>query len=155
MRKRIKTPKKSDTRFDPAAFLRTAAKGRIISTAQIGHIIFRQGDIADSVLYIQTGKVKVTVVSQEGKEAVVALLGEDQFLGEGCLIGQPKRLATAVAMTECSIMQVEKTEIQRVNKDETTFSQMFLSHILARSARVEEDLMDQLLSYGGNWVMTE
>lgn len=98
------------------------------------------------MLYIQTGKVKVTVISQEGKEAIVALLGQDQFLGEGCLIGQPKRLATAIAMTECSIMEVEKAEIQRVIKDETAFSQMFVSHILARSARVEEDLVDQLFN---------
>ena len=146
MRKRIKTSKKSGTQFDPAVFLKTAAKGRIISTLQKGHVIFRQGDDADSVLYIQSGKVKVTVISQEGKEAVVALLKEDQFFGEGCLIGQPKRLATAVAMTECSVMQVEKAEIQRVIKDETTFSQMFVSHILTRSARVEEDLVDQLFN---------
>ena len=105
MRKPTKTSKKSDTQFDPAVFLKTVAKGRIISTLQKGDVIFRQGDDANSVFYIQTGKVKVTVISQEGKEAVVALLGQDQFLGEGCLIGQPKRLATAVAMTECSIMR--------------------------------------------------
>jgi CRP/FNR family transcriptional regulator, cyclic AMP receptor protein len=146
MRKPTKTSKKSDTQFDPAVFLKTVAKGRIISTLQKGDVIFRQGHDADSVLYIQTGKVKVTVISQEGKEAIVALLGQDQFLGEGCLIGQPKRLATAIAMTECSIMEVEKAEIQRVIKDETAFSQMFVSHILARSARVEEDLVDQLFN---------
>ena len=122
MRKQTKTSKKSDTQFDPAVFLKTVAKGRIISTLQKGDVIFRQGDDADSVLYIQTGKVKVTVISQEGKEAIIALLGQDQFLGEGCLIGQPKRLATAIAMTECSIMEVEKAEIQRVIKDETAFS---------------------------------
>jgi CRP/FNR family transcriptional regulator, cyclic AMP receptor protein len=146
MRKPTKTSKKSDTQFDPAVFLKTAAKGRVVSTLQKGHVIFRQGDDADSVLYIQTGNVKIAVVSEEGKEAVVAILGEDQFLGEGCLIGQPKRLASAVALTECTIMQVEKAEIQRVIKDETTFSQMFVSHILARSARVEEDLVDQLFN---------
>jgi CRP/FNR family transcriptional regulator, cyclic AMP receptor protein len=146
MRKPIKTTKKSDAQFDPAVFLQTAAKGRVILTLQKGDVIFSQGDDADSVLYIQTGKVKVTVISPAGKEAVVALLGQDQFLGEGCLIGQPKRLATAVAMTECCIMEVEKAEIQRVIKDETTFSQMFVSHILARTARVEEDLVDQLFN---------
>jgi len=146
MSKRSITPKKSGKWFDPAVFLKTAAKGRIVSTHAKRHIIFTQGDDADSVLYIQTGKVKVTVLSQEGKEAVVAILGEDQFFGEGCLIGQPKRLATAMAMTECSIMQVEKTAILQVLKEETAFSQMFVSHILARSARVEEDLVDQLFN---------
>ena len=93
-----------------------------------------------------TGKVKVTVVSKQGKEAVVAILGTDEFFGEGCLIGQPKRLATATAMTECVTMRVEKTEILRVLQDEPAFSQMFVSHILARNARVEEDLVDQLFN---------
>jgi len=136
----------SDTRFDPAVFLETAAKGRIISTHQNKEIIFAQGDVADSVFYIKAGKVKITVVSEHGKEAVVAVLGADQFLGEGCLIGQPKRLATAMAMTECTMMRVEKTEIVRVLHDEPAFSQMFVSHILTRNARVEEDLVDQLFN---------
>ena len=148
MAKRSKAPKLSrgTRRFDPVRFLETAAKGRIISSHQKKQIIFAQGDLADAVIYIKKGKVKVTVVSKQGKEAVVAILGADEFLGEGCLIGQPKRLATAMAMTECSIMQVEKTAILRVLKDETAFSQMFVSHILARSARVEEDLVDQLFN---------
>jgi CRP/FNR family cyclic AMP-dependent transcriptional regulator len=135
-----------DTRFDPAVFLETAAKGRVVTTHQTKQIIFAQGDAADSVIYVKSGKVKVTVVSQHGKEAVVAILGADEFLGEGCLIGQPKRLATATAMTECVTMRVEKTEIMRVLHDEPTFSQMFVSHILARNARVEEDLVDQLFN---------
>ena len=92
------------------------------------------------------GKVKVAVISDEGKEAIVALLGADEFVGEGCLIGQPKRLATASAMVECEIMRVEETEIQRVIRDEPAFSQMFVSHILERNARVEEDLVDQLFN---------
>lgn len=146
MSKRSITPKKSDARFDPAVFLKTAAKGRTVSTHPKKQIIFAQGDAADSVHYIQSGKVKVTVISQEGKEAVVAILGKDEFFGEGCLIGQPKRLATATAITECSIMQVGKTAILRVLKDETAFSQMFVSHILTRNARVEEDLVDQLFN---------
>src|SRR5206468_7033068 len=85
-------------------------------------------------------------VSKQGKEAVIALLGPDEFVGEGCLIGQPKRLATASAMSECETMRVPKTEIQRVLDDEPAFSQMFISHILARNARVEEDLADQLFN---------
>ena len=82
----------------------------------------------------------------KGKEAIVALLGADEFVGEGCLIGQPKRLATASAMTECEMMRVEKTEIQRVIHDEPAFSEMFVSNILERNARVEEDLVDQLFN---------
>jgi CRP/FNR family cyclic AMP-dependent transcriptional regulator len=136
----------SGTRFDPATFLETAAKGRIVSTHQKKQVIFAQGDVADSVFYVKTGKVKVTVVSKQGKEAVVAILGADEFLGEGCLLGQPKRLATASAITECVTMRVEKAEIVRVLHDEPTFSQMFVTHILARNARVEEDLVDQLFN---------
>jgi CRP/FNR family transcriptional regulator, cyclic AMP receptor protein len=133
-------------RFDPAVFLETTAIGRVISTHSNKDVIFAQGDDADSVFYIRKGKVKVAIVSKQGKEAVIALLGPDEFVGEGCLIGQPKRLATASAMSECETMRVEKTEIQRVLDDEPTFSQMFVSHILARSARVEEDLVDQLFN---------
>jgi CRP/FNR family transcriptional regulator, cyclic AMP receptor protein len=133
-------------KFDPAVFLETVAKGRIIATHPKKEIIFSQGDTADSVFYVKKGKVKVTVVSNRGKEAVVAILGADEFLGEGCLIGQSKRLATAITMTECVTMRVEKTEILRVLQDEPTFSQMFIAHILKRNARVEEDLVDQLFN---------
>lgn len=134
------------TRFDPAVFLETAAQGRIVSAHPKRQIIFAQGELADAVFYIKKGKVKVTVLSTQGKEAVVAILGADEFLGEGCLIGQPKRLATAIAMTECMTMRVEKAEILRVLQDEPAFSQMFVSHILARNARIEEDLVDQLFN---------
>jgi len=136
----------NDARFDPANFLETAAKGRIVAAHPKRQIIFNQGDAADSVIYIRKGKVKVTVTSKQGKEAVVAILGTDEFLGEGCLIGQPKRLATATAMTDCVTMRVEKTEIVRVLQDEPAFSRMFIAHILARNARVEEDLVDQLFN---------
>jgi CRP/FNR family transcriptional regulator, cyclic AMP receptor protein len=143
-----KTPKAETgkLRFEPAAFLETIAKGRIISTYRKRDIIFAQGDDAHAVFYIRKGKIKVTVLSKQGKEAVVAILGTDEFVGEGCLIGQPKRLATASAMTDCVTMRVEKTEILRVLQDEPAFSQMFVSHILARNARVEEDLVDQLFN---------
>src|ERR1700734_2898024 len=132
--------------FDPMLFFETAAKGRSISTHRKNEIIFSQGDAADAVFYIKKGKVKVTVVSKQGKEAVVAILGIDEFVGEGCLIGQLKRLATASAMSECVTMRVDKSEIQRLLRDEPTFSQMFVSHVLARTARVEEDLVDQLFN---------
>jgi CRP/FNR family cyclic AMP-dependent transcriptional regulator len=148
MAKRSLTPKGSrgKRRFDPVEFLETAAKGRIVSAHKKKQIIFAQGDAADSVIYVKKGKVKVTVVSKQGKEAVVAILGMDEFLGEGCLIGQPKRLATATAMTDCVTMRVEKLEILQVLQDEPAFSKMFISHILARNARVEEDLVDQLFN---------
>jgi CRP/FNR family transcriptional regulator, cyclic AMP receptor protein len=148
MAKRSRAPRTSRgvQRFDPVEFLETAAKGRIVSTHQKKQVIFAQGDAADAVIYIKKGKVKVTVVSKQGKEAVVAILGADEFLGEGCLIGQPKRLATATTMTDCVTMRVDKIEILRVLQDEPTFSKMFISHILARNARIEEDLVDQLFN---------
>jgi CRP/FNR family transcriptional regulator, cyclic AMP receptor protein len=133
-------------RFDPAVFLETAGHGRILSTHRKNQIIFSQGDDADAVIYIKKGKIKVTVVSTHGKEAVVAILGVAEFLGEGCLIGQPKRLATASAMTECVTMRVDKSEILQVLQNEPAFSKMFISHILTRTARVEEDLVDQLFN---------
>src|ERR1041384_2542169 len=132
--------------FDPIEFLETAAQGRVVSTHRKKQTIFAQGDAADAVIYIKKGKVKVTVVSKQGKEAVVAILGADEFLGEGCLIGQPKRLATATTMTECVTMRVDKIEILRVLQDEPAFSKIFISHILARNARIEEDLVDQLFN---------
>jgi CRP-like cAMP-binding protein len=136
----------SSASFDPAVFLATAALGRDISTHSKKQVIFAQGEEADAVFYIRKGKVKVAVVSKDGKEAVIALLGPDEFVGEGCLIGQPKRIATASAMTECETMRVPKTEIQRLLHDEPAFSEMFVSHILARNARIEEDLVDQLFN---------
>jgi CRP/FNR family transcriptional regulator, cyclic AMP receptor protein len=133
-------------RFDSATYLGTAAKGRTIATHQKGDKFYAQGDAADAIFYIKKGKVKVTVVSKQGKEAVVALLSSDEFFGEGCLTGQPKRLATATAMTECVTTRVDALEMRRVLRAEPEFSQMFLSHILTRSARVEEDLVDQLFN---------
>jgi CRP/FNR family transcriptional regulator, cyclic AMP receptor protein len=142
----MSTKKKPSTLFDPVVFLETVAAGRSISTHKKGKTIFAQGEDADAVFYIRSGKVKVAVLSPQGREAIVAILGTDEFLGEGCLVGQPKRLATATAMTTCVIMRVEKVEIQRIIQDETAFSQMFISHILARNARIEEDLVDQLFN---------
>jgi CRP/FNR family cyclic AMP-dependent transcriptional regulator len=140
MKRRAKPP------FDPTAFLAEANGGRTISNHPKKSVIFAQGDAADAVFYIKTGQVKVTIVSKEGKEAVVAILGPDEFFGEGILIGQLKRLATASAMTECVTMRLEKAEVMRVIRDEPAFSQMFMSHILTRSARIEEDLVDQLFN---------
>ena len=132
--------------FDPKAFLHKANGGKTISEYQKGQLLFSQGDLADAVFYIIDGKVKVTVVSEQGKEAVVAILGGDEFCGEGCLTGQPLRLATAAAMTGCEIMRLEKETIIRVLHDEPKFSEMFIEHLLDRTVRVEADLVDQLFN---------
>src|SRR6476469_10028221 len=108
--------------------------------------IFAQGEPADSVFYIREGKVRLHVISEQGKQAVVALHGNGDFFGEGCLTSQPLRLATAVALTECVIMRFDKAAIVRVLHDEPKFSEMFMAYILARNARVEEDLVDQLFN---------
>ena len=132
--------------FDPSAFLAKAGSGRTISKHPKNQVVFSQGDPADSVFYIQKGKVKLTVVSEQGKEAVVAVLGPDEFCGEGCLAGQPRRMATAAAMTECEIMRLEKEAIIRILHEKPAFSEMFVAHLLARTIRVEEDLVDQLFN---------
>ncbi len=132
--------------FDPKVFLAKADGGRTIAKYPVNQIVFSQGDLADSVFYIQDGKVKVTVISEQGKEAVVAIQGPDEFCGEGCLAGQPRRMATATAITECEIMRLEKQAIVRALHDEPAFSEMFVTHILARTIRVEEDLVDQLFN---------
>ncbi len=132
--------------FDPRVFLAQAGIGRAISKYGKHEILFSQGDPADSVYYIQKGKVKLAVVSAQGKEAVVSILGPDEFCGEGCLTGQARRMATASAMTDCEIMRLQKTAIVRVIHEELAFSEMFVSHILMHAQRVEEDLVDQLFN---------
>jgi CRP/FNR family cyclic AMP-dependent transcriptional regulator len=132
--------------FDPKSFLAKIGEGRSIGEYRKDRIVFAQGDPADAVFYIQKGKVKVTVKSEQGKEAVVAILGADEFCGEGCLVGQSRRIATAAAMTECEIMRLEKGTIVLALHDEPAFSEMFVAHLLARTIRVEEDLVDQLFN---------
>jgi CRP-like cAMP-binding protein len=132
--------------FDPKDFLARIGEGRTISQYGKNQNVFVQGEIADAVFYIQKGKVKVTVVSEQGKEAVVAILGKDEFCGEGCLAGQAKRIATATTLQDCEIMRIEKDAIVRVLHDEPGFSELFLAHLLARTLRVEEDLVDQLFN---------
>jgi len=132
--------------FNVQMFLATVNGGRTVSKYRKDQKIVSQGDSADAVFYIQEGKVKVTVVSEHGKEAIVAIHGNGDFFGEGCLTGQPRRLETVAAMTECAIMRLDKAAIVRVLHDEPTFSAMFLSYILARNARVEADLVDHLFN---------
>ena len=138
--------RKAKLPFDPKAFLSKVNGGRAISDYRKDQIVFRQGDPADSVFYIRSGKVKSTVVSEQGKEAVVALLGADDFFGEGCLAGQPLRLSTASAMAQCVIVRIAKADITRVIHEEPAFAELFISHLLARNSRVEEDLVDQLFN---------
>jgi CRP/FNR family cyclic AMP-dependent transcriptional regulator len=132
--------------FDPRAYLAKSNGGRTISKYRKDQVVFSQGEPADAVFYIQQGKVKIAVVSERGKEAVVAVMGPDEFCGEGCLAGQPRRIATAAAMSECTIMRLEKAAILRVLHEEPAFSEMFVSHLLTRTIRVEEDLVDQLFN---------
>jgi CRP/FNR family cyclic AMP-dependent transcriptional regulator len=132
--------------FEPQAFLAKANGGRTISVYERNQIVFAQGEPADSVFYIQDGEVKLTVHSEQGKEAIVAILGKGEFCGEGCLARQPMRMATAVAMTQCRIMRLQKAIMIRVLHDEPKFSETFMSHLLARNIRVEADLVDQLFN---------
>src|SRR6202158_3829533 len=132
--------------FDPKDFLSKVNGGRTISKYRKNQKVFSQGDAADSVFYIQKGKAKVTVISEQGKEAVIAILGADEFCGEGCLTGQKLRIATVTAMAECEIMRIDKDAMIRVLHDEPAFSEMFVEHLLLRTIRVEEDLVDQLFN---------
>jgi CRP-like cAMP-binding protein len=132
--------------FDPEVFLSKVNGGRVTSDYRKDQIVYTQGGPADSVFYIQSGNVKKTVVSEQGKEAVVALLGIGDFFGEGCLSGQPKRLATVSAMTECVIVRITKAEITRLIHEEPAFAELFIAHLLARNERVEGDLIDQLFN---------
>jgi len=132
--------------FDPRPFLAMVGEGRSMGEYRKDDIVFSQGDPADAVFYIQRGKVKVTVVSEQGKEAIVATLGPKDFFGEGCLAGQAQRIATVATMTDSVIVRLEKAAIVRVIHQEPAFSGMFMAHLLARAIRVEADLVDQLFN---------
>ena len=132
--------------FDPKVFLSRVNGGRTIASYRQNQNVYTQGDPADFVFYIQSGKVKKIVVSEQGKEAVVALLGTGDFFGEGCLRGETLRLAAVSAMTESVIMRIPKENIVRVIHEEPAFAKMFISHLLHRNSRVEEDLVDQLFN---------
>jgi CRP/FNR family cyclic AMP-dependent transcriptional regulator len=131
--------------FDVTAFFAKVKGGTTVSY-QMDQVIFSQGDPATSVFYIQTGKVKITVLSENGKEAVVAVLGADDFLGENCLAGLTKRIATASAMTDCLVSQIAKAEIIRVLHSDPSFSGAFISHLLTKNIRAQEDLVDHLFN---------
>ncbi len=132
--------------FNPKSFLARIGDGRSIGKYRKGQVVFSQGDPGDAVFYIQKGKAKLTVVSEQGKEAVIAILGADEFFGEGCLAGQTQRIATVTTMTDSVVARLEKSAILRVIHQEPAFSELFIKHLLGRSIRVEADLVDQLFN---------
>ena len=139
-------PEEAKSNFDPQIFMSTVNGGRTLSNYAKDDVIFSQGDAADAVFYIQTGKVKIVVTSEQGKEAVVGIVGPAAFFGEGCLVAQPVRLAMAIAMTEATIMRLEKSVMVRALHDEPAFAETFMAHLLIHNSRVEEDLVDQLFN---------
>jgi CRP-like cAMP-binding protein len=132
--------------FDPKIFLTKMGAGRKIMDYGNGEAVFSQGDHADAIFYLQKGKLKLTVVSDQGKEAVIAILEAGDFFGEGCLAGQIKRMATATAMTDCAAVRLAKSEMIKVLHEEPVFSELFLRYVLSRNIRIEEDLVDQLFN---------
>jgi CRP/FNR family cyclic AMP-dependent transcriptional regulator len=145
------TPKKRRKRspqrlFDAQRFLDSTGSAKKLVTYEPGATVFSQGDAALSVLYIQQGGVRLSVISETGKEAVVALLGPGDFFGEGCLAGQPLRMSSATAIAETTVLSVEKRRMLQLLHDQSGFSDRFITHMLARNIRIEEDLVDQLFN---------
>jgi CRP-like cAMP-binding protein len=140
----VSVKKKRD--FDPRKFLATIGEGRKVVTFPKKETIFTQGDAADSVFYIQAGKVRLTVVSEIGKEATLGILSEREFFGEGSLAGQPLRMGSATAMTDCELLQIDKKAMMLALHREHTFSDLFVAYLLSRNIRYEEDLVDQLFN---------
>jgi len=147
----VRKPKKNQpvmrtTAVDPEPFLSALTHGKSTSNHPAKHQIFSQGDGADSIFYVNKGKVKLTVVSSRGKEAVIAILSQGDFFGEGCLAGQVMRMATALTLTAVSITRLDKATAVRLMQEEPAFNELFVAHLLARGIRVEEDLIDQLFN---------
>jgi CRP-like cAMP-binding protein len=138
--------RKTKPTFDPEALLATVAPGRTTKQYWKGQTIFSQGDRADAVFFVERGKVKLTVLSGQGKQAVIALLGPGNFFGEGCLAGQPVRMSTATAMTDSSIVLVPRLTMIGALHEDAEFSELFIAHLLSRNIRIEEDLVDQLFN---------
>jgi CRP-like cAMP-binding protein len=134
------------SKFDTKTFLSTINGGRKIEAFPKKQTIFAQGDSSDAVFYIKEGKVRLTVVSEVGKEATIGILNQGDFLGEGCLTGQHLRLCSAIAMTDCSVMKIEKKSMVEVLHRQQAFSDMFVAYLLTRNVRYEEDLVDQLFN---------
>jgi CRP-like cAMP-binding protein len=143
------TPATANEKTQPVdwvAFLAGISRGKTLLELGADRIIYRQGEPADSIFYIRRGKVKRTVASQQGKEAIVGILGEHEFFGEGCLAGQPWRISTAIAMSDCSLYRIEKALMMRLLHEQHEVSEFFITHLLSRNIRFEEDLVDQLFN---------
>ena len=132
--------------FDPKLFLAKVGEGTAILRVDRNAVVFSQGDVADTVFYIQKGRIKVLVVSEQGKEAVVGILEPGQFFGEGCLNGHSLRISTTMAMEACVITSITKTAMLTALKSEPQFSELFMAYLLSRNSRIEEDLIDQLFN---------
>jgi CRP-like cAMP-binding protein len=145
-RRQVVARKTRKSAFDPKLFLAKIGEGKTILRCHKNQTIFSQGQSADAVFYIQQGKVKLTVISEQGKEAVIAVLGPGQFFGEGCLNGHPLRLATTRAIDECVITRLEKETMIATIHNEPEFSELFMTYLLSRNSRIEEDLIDQLFN---------
>ena len=146
MPQRVQQREKARPLLDSKGLLDKVWSGRATATYTKDQVVFAQGDRADSVFHLQKGKLKLTVVSNQGKEAVIALLTEGDFFGEGCLAGQSKRMSTATTMTDCVTVRLAKPEMVQVLHDEPVFSEQFLHYLLSRNIRIEEDLVDQLFN---------
>ena len=132
--------------FDPKVFLAIVGEGKTILEFRRDQVVFAQGDVADTVFYIQKGQVKVVVISEQGKEAVVGIFGPGQFFGEGCMNGHALRIATTTAMEDCLVTVITKAAMLAVLHDQPKFSEMFMAYLLTRNSRIEEDLIDQLFN---------
>ena len=132
--------------FNPQTFFKQAGSGNTTLSIPKKQVLFSQGDTTDAVFYVQAGKVKLIVVSPQGKEAVIAILEPGSFFGEGCLAGQPVHLATATAVDDARIVRIDKQSMLRLLQDDHTFSALFLAYMLARNVRIQEDLVDQLFN---------
>jgi CRP/FNR family transcriptional regulator, cyclic AMP receptor protein len=145
-RKEVSVEAEANNTFDPKIFLAKVGVGKDILEFQKNQKVFSQGDVADTVFYIQKGRVKLTVLSDQGKEAVVAILGPGQFFGEGCMNGHPLRIATTTAIEHCVITAITKAAMIAALHDEPKFSELFMTYLLTRNSRIEEDLIDQLFN---------
>ena len=132
--------------FNPQTFFKQAGSGNTTLSVPKKQVLFSQGDTTDAVFYVQAGKVKLIVVSPQGKEAVIAILEPGSFFGEGCLAGQPVHLATATAVDDARIVRIDKQSMLRLLQDDRAFSSLFLAYMLARNVRIQEDLVDQLFN---------
>jgi CRP-like cAMP-binding protein len=137
---------KAPKRIEPHILPASIGVGTPAARYERGQPVFRQGDAADAVFYIQTGKIQITVISEQGKEGVIGMLDAGEFLGEGCLAGQPLHLASASATAEFTVVRIEKDAMIRALHDEPTFSQLFMAYLLSRNVQIEADLVDQLFN---------